>query len=75
MQTRAKQGQESSERTKERDWRLEKGGQNFQKGQAKKERRKKDTVSRGGMLAMGMAEMIGGSDLQRGARGPPRNRD
>ena len=30
-----------------------------------KERRKEDTVSRGGLLDMGVGEMIGGSDLDR----------
>jgi hypothetical protein len=34
-------------------------GQSFQIRQTKKERRKKDKVSRGGVLEMGMAEMIG----------------
>jgi hypothetical protein len=39
---------------------VRKGDQNFQIRQTKKERRKKDTVSRGEMLEMGMVEMIGG---------------
>ena len=52
----------------------QKGGSNFEIRQTKRERRKKDTVSRGGLLEVGMKEMIGGEDLFRGDRGPPRNR-
>jgi len=53
-------GQESRGGAEKRIVAVRKGGQNFQIRQTKKERRKKDTVSRGGMLEMGMVEMIGG---------------
>ncbi len=68
----AKQGQETEVGTREKGWRVEMGGEIFEKRQTKKERRKEDTVSRGGLSEMGLGEMIGGSYLQRGPRVPPR---
>ena len=50
------------------------GGKFYEMRHTDKERRKEDTVSRGGLLDMGVGEMIGGSDLERGVRGRPRNR-
>ena len=50
------------------------GGKLFKKTGTDKERRQADTVSRGGLSQMGVGEMIGGSDLDRGVRGRPRNR-
>ena len=50
------------------------GGKFYEMRHTDKERRKEDTVSRGGLLEVGIKEMIGGADLFRGDRGPPRNR-
>ncbi len=50
------------------------GGKKFEKRHTDKERRQKDMVSRGGLSQMGVWEMIGRSDLDRGDRGRPRNR-
>ena len=50
------------------------GGKFYEMRHTDKERRKEDTVSRGGLLDMGVGEMIGGSDLDRGDRGRPRIR-
>jgi hypothetical protein len=74
VKTRAKQGQNVEEGSKEKCWRVKKGGHNFEKRQTKRERGKQDTVSRGGLLEVGIGEMIGGADLVRGDQGPPRNR-
>ena len=74
VKTRAKQGQNVEEASLEKCWRVKKGGQKFEIRQTKRERRKKDTVSRGRLLEVGIGEMIGGADLVRGDRGPPRNR-
>ncbi len=59
---------------KEKGWRLEMGAKILEKRQTKKERCKEDTVSWGGLSEMGICEMIGGADLDRRDRGPPRNR-
>jgi hypothetical protein len=65
IRTRAKQGKETEKGTKEKGWRLEMGGKFYEMRHTDKERRKEDTVSRGGLLDMGVGEMIGGSDLDR----------
>ena len=74
IRTRAKKGLETELRTKEKGWRLEMGGKNFEKRHTDKERRQKDTVSRRELSQMGISEMIGGSDLDRGQRRRPTNR-
>ena len=50
------------------------GGKLSEKTGTDKERRQADTVSRGGLSQMGVGEMIGGSDLERGDGGRPRKR-
>ncbi len=57
VKTRAKQGQNVEEASLEKCWRVKKGGQIFEIRQTKRERRKKDTVSRGGLLEVGIGEM------------------
>ena len=74
IRTRAEKGLETELGTKEKGWRLEMGGKKFEKRHTDKERRQKDTVSRRGLSQMGVWEMIGGSDLDRGDRGRPTNR-
>ena len=71
ISTRAKKGQKTELGTKEKGWRLEMGGKSFEKRHTDKEQRQADTVSRGGLSQMGVGEMIGGSDLDRGDRGRP----
>ncbi len=68
VKTSAKQGQETAVGTREECWQVEIGWEITEKLQTNKERRKEDTVSRGGLSEMGLGEMIGGSYLQRGPR-------
>ncbi len=63
VKTRAKQGQNVEEGSKENCWRVKKGGQNLEKRQTTRERGKQDTVSRGGLSEVGIEEMIGGQTL------------
>jgi hypothetical protein len=49
------------------------GWEIFEKRQTKKERRKEDTVSRGGLSEMGLGEMIGGHTFNGDPESPPEN--